>query len=324
MLKLINIIIPAYNAEKTIVNTIKSIEKLNINNFLSIIITDDGSIDKTFDVISNYIKNSNLDIKLLQQKNSGEGEARNNGIKIADASYLIFLDSDDVFEQFNAKKIVKLLESNKYDMVIGGYVCDTKYKSKKYNLNDESIDNNKLIDGVCGRVIPAGIGNTFYRTSIIKNNDLYFGKYKYGADMEFVRRYVTKALSAKCVNEVIFRYNFNPNSVMNDIFNFNRIDSIKSVFDTMSYFEYHKIPVPSTLNVFLISEVRGVAQSYILHNGNIQSDFIDDLLIKYIPKKINKCDFFNKRRLFWLIMNLFFYKLPKSYLYIYKLFYGLR
>ncbi|WIG78055.1 glycosyltransferase family 2 protein [Photobacterium damselae] len=317
MSKLIDVIIPAYNAEFTIIDTLKSIERLNAKDFISVIITDDGSIDRTYDVISNYSNNSELDITLLKQRNMGEGAARNNGLKYSTSEYVIFLDSDDIFESFNIKKVIKELISNKYDMIIGSYICDTNHSQKKYILKNEIYSKEQLIIDICGRILPAGIGNTFYRNTIIKDYELYFGSYKYGADMEFVRRYVTKATYAKCIDDIIFRYNFNPNSVMNVKFNRNRLDAIKSVIDTIGYFEYNKLIVPSSLNIFLISEVRGASQSYVLSSDNKDMSFIDELLKKYLPSKIKLNDFINRKRFYWLFMNLFFYKFPKCYLFIY-------
>ena len=163
MKKLVSVIIPAYNAENTIISAIKSVEKLCCNKSFSIIITNDGSTDSTYETINNYKKQTDLEILLLTQDNKGEGPARNRSLSYADSEYVIFLDSDDVFEYFDFNKIKDILMGNEYDMVIGGYNLVNLGKIQECKLSDRIVDGNNLIDGVCGRVIPAGIGNTFYR-----------------------------------------------------------------------------------------------------------------------------------------------------------------
>ncbi len=322
MKKLVSVIIPAYNAENTIISAIKSVEKLGCNKSFSIIITNDGSTDSTYETINNYKKQTDLEISLLTQDNKGEGPARNSSLSYAESEYVIFLDSDDIFESFDFNKIKDILMENKYDMVIGGYNRVNLGKVQEYKLSERIVDGNNLIDGVCGRVIPAGIGNTFYRTSIIRENSFEFGLYKYGADMEFVRRYVTKCESAYISNEIIFKYNFNPMSVMNQEYSLNRIDAIKSVLDTKSYYDAENIHTPKSLDVFLVCEVRGMAQAYFASCEYETFDYetLFNVSLKYLPSKIETIKFVRKDRTLWLLMNLFFYHFPMTYLKCYKTF----
>ena len=90
---LISIIIPVYNAEKYLAEAIESILSQKYKNF-EIILIDDGSKDKSFDIIIKYVQN-HKNIISVSQDNSGPSAARNNGIKSAGGGYITFLDSDD-------------------------------------------------------------------------------------------------------------------------------------------------------------------------------------------------------------------------------------
>lgn len=109
----ITIIIPAYNVEKYIKTAIKSVLTQTVK-FDEVIIIDDGSTDKTLEVIESI--EYDISVKIISQKNCGQGTARNKGIEFSNCDYLYFFDSDD------------LLEEN---------ACDTmKRELKQYNLPD--------------------------------------------------------------------------------------------------------------------------------------------------------------------------------------------
>lgn len=91
----VSVIIPTYNSRKTIKKTILSALNQTIPPF-EIIICDDGSTDKTKDIIDEFIKKYPSKIRYLRIKHVGLlGVVRNQGLKIAKGEYIAFLDSDD-------------------------------------------------------------------------------------------------------------------------------------------------------------------------------------------------------------------------------------
>ncbi len=90
-----SVIIPAYNAEKTIAKSIQSLKEQTFKDF-EVIIVDDGSIDQTETVIRDTIKNDSR-FSYERQKNGGPSVARNKGISKAVGEFLTFLDSDDKY-----------------------------------------------------------------------------------------------------------------------------------------------------------------------------------------------------------------------------------
>jgi len=89
---LISIIMPAYNAEKYIAESIESVIKQTYQNW-ELIIIDDGSTDRTAEMVNNF--KSDRRIKYFYQSNGKQGKARNLGIKKSTGEYIAFLDADD-------------------------------------------------------------------------------------------------------------------------------------------------------------------------------------------------------------------------------------
>ncbi|MBD2121172.1 glycosyltransferase [Trichocoleus sp. FACHB-262] len=105
---LISVVIPAYNAEKTIEATIDSVLNQTFSDF-ELIVINDGSLDTTADIVSN-IQDSR--IKLISQPNSGPQKSRNRGICEAQGEYLAFLDADDLWTPDKLEAQLKSLRAN--------------------------------------------------------------------------------------------------------------------------------------------------------------------------------------------------------------------
>jgi glycosyltransferase involved in cell wall biosynthesis len=131
---MVSVIIPAYNAEKSIIKTLNSVIDQSYKGKIEIIVVDDGSKDRTRELVENYeAKGSNKSLKIISQPNGGVSKARNTGIKNASGIYLAFLDSDDTWFEDKIETQVQYFETNKsIDFLAGGF--DILYlKNKKEN-----------------------------------------------------------------------------------------------------------------------------------------------------------------------------------------------
>lgn len=105
---LVSVIIPAYNAERFIGETISSVLNQTYSN-LEILVVDDGSTDKTAEIVCQYIHDDRR-IKLIQQANAGVAAARNHGIHISKGKFIAPLDADDIWNPENIEaQVVKFL-----------------------------------------------------------------------------------------------------------------------------------------------------------------------------------------------------------------------
>jgi glycosyltransferase involved in cell wall biosynthesis len=102
----ISVVIPAFNAEKTIEETVKSVLNQTFRDF-EIIIVNDGSTDETLNIISRFLDSR---VKILTQENSGPQKSRNLGIKESVGRYIAFLDADDLWTSDKLELQLQMLE----------------------------------------------------------------------------------------------------------------------------------------------------------------------------------------------------------------------
>jgi glycosyltransferase involved in cell wall biosynthesis len=105
---LISVIIPAYNAGKTILETIRSVQEQTFQDF-EIIIINDGSTDNTLEVLDT-IQDDRL--KVFSYKNGGLPTARNRGVDHANGNFISFLDADDLWTPDKLELQLQSLEQN--------------------------------------------------------------------------------------------------------------------------------------------------------------------------------------------------------------------
>lgn len=136
-MELISVIVPAYNLENVIEKCILSIINQTYKN-LEIIIIDDGSEDKTFEVIQKYAELDNR-IKIYQNINNGVGFTYNFGIEKSTGEYIYILDGDNFIELETLEILYKNLITFNCDMTSCGYIYDD-YDKGKYIKTRESIN----------------------------------------------------------------------------------------------------------------------------------------------------------------------------------------
>lgn len=109
----VSVIIPTYNREDFVEETIQSVLNQTYKDF-EVIVVDDGSTDNTKKKLEKF----NSKIKLIEQKKSERAIARNNGVKNANGEYIAFLDSDDLWHKDKLEKQVEVLDKNKEYILI--------------------------------------------------------------------------------------------------------------------------------------------------------------------------------------------------------------
>jgi len=92
----VSVIIPLFNKEHFIEQTLQTVLNQSYKN-IECIIVDDGSTDSGPQITQRFIDRNNLSWKLISQQNAGQTKARNHGIRLSSGDYLAFLDSDDLW-----------------------------------------------------------------------------------------------------------------------------------------------------------------------------------------------------------------------------------
>lgn len=111
----VSVIIPIYNAEEYLEESLKSLLNQTMNNF-EIICVNDGSTDNSLEILERYAAVDKR-IQILSQPNQGAGAARNNGLLHASGYYCYFFDADDICISTMLEETVSAAEQEKADIV---------------------------------------------------------------------------------------------------------------------------------------------------------------------------------------------------------------
>lgn len=185
---LISIIIPVYNVKQFLGDCLDSILKQKFHNY-EILLIDDGSTDGSTEICKNYCSQSDKVI-FIRQENKGVGEARNNGIRNAKGDFIYFLDSDDFIEDDFFAAIVPLLK-NDTEIVHFGFnrvniekTILNKQVPKKGTINNLPLEKAKLAS-LLNSGVSLSLWNKLIKTSLIKENNIWFDGKKRGQDIAF-------------------------------------------------------------------------------------------------------------------------------------------
>lgn len=211
----LSVVIPCYNARKSIIRAIKSLENDLIN--VEVIIVEDCSVHSCEDLIRDYAQESSLSIRYFQNEmNLGAGRTRNRGIKEATKEYITFLDSDDEFSSSFFKEINDPMKSG-YDEIIfnaerslntGKQIINMLFSNNFHEGEIKEKDALVYVRGcTCGKI---------YKTSVIRENKVEFGEMPRNEDLVFTKVATSYMKKVFFVNKPLYIYYDNDESLMND------------------------------------------------------------------------------------------------------------
>ncbi len=171
-----SIIIPAYNAEKTIQRCLDSIISQHYQD-IQIIIINDGSTDLTDSICKEYAVNHPF-IKYIRKENEGVSIARNQGLSCAEGEYILFVDSDDYICDGMFETLDRLLKEKEYDYIVLSAI-KKKGDEKKPVIKTEFKADNKTqtLKKIRDLISDKGINSPWaklYKRSIIQEHNIYF------------------------------------------------------------------------------------------------------------------------------------------------------
>lgn len=158
----VSIIMPVYNAEKFLNNTIQSILLQSYSNF-ELIIINDGSSDNTQLLCEDFQKKDNR-IRLINTENQGICKARNLGLSLAIGEYILFCDHDDIFESNLVEDNISLIKEKNSEWV--------KFGKRELILVDEKVVSEKKIIQEYKEFKYINLNEDFY--TLLNNDTLTF------------------------------------------------------------------------------------------------------------------------------------------------------
>lgn len=201
----VSVIVPAYNAEDTLKDTLDSILAQTLKN-IEIIVINDGSSDKTKDIIEEYKGLFPEKIIAIHKENEGVSIARNTGLEIAKGEYVGFVDADDTVNATMFEKMylhaVKcgsdLVQCWRYDVSPES----EKVRGPKKGCTGVSIyDNPQIISSQT-----LFVWDKIFRRSIIEEHDVRFEKYRYAEDVLFIFSFEIFAKNIEELKEALYFY----------------------------------------------------------------------------------------------------------------------
>lgn len=269
---LISVIIPVYNSEKYLKQCLDSVINQTYNN-LEIIVVNDGSTDKSLEIIKSY-KDSR--IKLINKENGGVSSARNVGLKEATGEYIMFVDSDDYLTNNNV--IEELIDStNNGDIVRYNYLTLNNGQLIKDNFVD-SLNNTYesgeffLLD-VLNKKKDYGwfLWQYMFKRSLWEG--IVFPNRVIFEDLSTIFKVILKANKVSVINNNIYTYRENNLSVTKNVTYNKCLQLIDSMKDSIEY--VNKIDINNELKVLL--------------NNNFSYGYVSEmLLVDYLNKEEKK------------------------------------
>ena len=214
----VSIIIPVYNAEKTIAKCIKSIQNQTYKN-LEIICVNDGSTDNSLQVLKDLSKKDSR-IICVNQNNGGPFKARSSGIRKSNGEYIMFVDADDELLSMNAIKILIdyfMVNSDVQIVQFGARVYYKRFihKDKIQHSGSITIDDLKkkyyydYLGGSKNEYLTPALCNKIYKANIIKEiMNLEDVNLKMGEDLYLLLRILFYSKFTKMLNvdDVLYKY----------------------------------------------------------------------------------------------------------------------
>lgn len=209
----ISIIMPIYNAEKSLCRAIDSIILQSSSNW-ELLLIDDGS-DDTSPIICDEYANKDKRIKVIHKKNEGVAIARQTGIKLATGKYTIHLDSDDWVEPTMLEEIHNKAEQENIDFLILDYYINSDYKEVLITQNPTSNNPQEIINEILENKLFGALWNKLIKTDLYKKyNITFFNEINYCEDVLACAQILKhKEIKAGYLNKAFYHYVTNPNSI---------------------------------------------------------------------------------------------------------------
>lgn len=229
----ISILIPCYNSEKYIAECLESCVKQSFKNW-EIILIDDGSNDRSFEIAQEY-ENKYNNIHVYRQENSGACKARNKAFSLSKGQYIMYLDADDLISQdFLSTQFAAIQEFDDIDVALCRWDCFTNniteahFSPRTYEMSyNHGID---LLFALWNQLKMVGVSCYLVKRNIIELVGPWIESLKKNQDGEFFCRVLLNSRRIKFNPKAKFYYR---RGLVNSISADNNPEKVKSILESL-------------------------------------------------------------------------------------------
>lgn len=209
-MKLLTIIVPSFNVDKTLCSTLNSLCIDDIIDELDVIVVDDESTDDTAVIAKSFAERYPFSVKVITKVNGGHGSAVNAGVEAAQGIYFKVVDGDDRLDKKGLITLVNQIKITSADLLVAPYVkVDVNDETNLTSMNFEDVEFGKLYnfnDLPLDRNLYFGIHSMTIKTSIFKNNNLKLQENTFYVDVEYGLLPIPFIKTVEFLNVIIYKY----------------------------------------------------------------------------------------------------------------------
>lgn len=198
----LQIIIPAYNVEKYIAQCLESALHQDTKYSYLITVVNDGSTDRTPEIIESYHIKFPDRIEVINQENKGFSGARNAALRVLKGRYITFLDSDDVLGEGAVETLLDAANMTDVDIVQGGWVTNTEFRTPVLTGGGTEYHPETLSGYPWGKLYKATVLEHFQFPEGYWFEDTPISFILYGAEY-----------SSKIISDLVYGYRLNPDGI---------------------------------------------------------------------------------------------------------------
>lgn len=188
--KILTVVVPSYNVEAYLTDTLSSFIHPEIMEDLEVLIINDESTDSTEEIGKDFAVRYPQTFRLITKKNGGHGSTINRGIREASGRYFKVVDGDDWVDTENFCKLIKMLKRLDVDVVGNNYTWidhETKLPTKRQERPFEMLEYGRIyhLEAVAGKTL-VNIHAMTIKTEILRRMRMKIDEHMFYVDMEYV------------------------------------------------------------------------------------------------------------------------------------------
>lgn len=249
--KILTVVVPSYNAEKYLCETMPSILETRNKDLIDLIIVNDGSTDLTREIAERIERQYPEIVRVINKENGGHGSAVNTGIEYAVGKYFKVVDADDWVDTENLDSLIEYLQKTDVDSILSPYykvfvdnkenILDIEVYNEFLKVQERKIYNADDFFRVIGKTI--GMHTITIKTDILKDNNIKLSEKMFYVDMEYITYLIPYVDTIIYFEKPIYKYRLGTStqSVNMNSYIRNRDMHKKVIFNIVNFYNSAKI-----------------------------------------------------------------------------------